>query len=251
MVHQHLHHHIQQRRQQHRRGPYDPSSSGSGNSQGFHHHHRSHHAPTFFPPPGHGHAHQVPHTPSPRQEVESVCLDLLRRFHHASEVYPRRLSSSYLARSGAAATEDPLMVTTRLLSDAQGRLRLFLSSLDPMGWLHERDRRGLYSAHVCSAAILKSASCVDVAALPDAYPLPYGEYLGEVEVLQLIQAHDLYNELKALVSGVQALAGAKELPVMLLVMMVAYFRPTRTTISPAAVVKMHDYYLHKLQVRNI
>ena len=191
----------------------------------------------------------MPHTPSPRQEVESVCLDLLRRFHHASEVYPRRLSRAWLTRSGAAATEDPLMVTTRLLSDALARLRLFLSSLDPMGWLNERDKRGLYAAHACTAAILKAASCVDVATLPDAYPLPYGEYLGEVEVLQLIQAHDLYDELKELVTQVQGLAGARELPVMLLVMMVAYFRPTRTTIMPATVTKLHDYYLHKLQVR--
>ena len=36
-----------------------------------------------------------------------------------------------------------------------------------------------------------------------AYPLPYGEYLGEVEALHLILAHDLYTELRSLVSHIQ------------------------------------------------
>ena len=36
-----------------------------------------------------------------------------------------------------------------------------------------------------------------------AYPLPYGEYLGEVEALHLILAHDLYSELRSLIAHVQ------------------------------------------------
>ena len=36
-----------------------------------------------------------------------------------------------------------------------------------------------------------------------AYPLPYGEYLGEVEALHLILAHDLYTELRSLISHIQ------------------------------------------------
>ena len=36
-----------------------------------------------------------------------------------------------------------------------------------------------------------------------AYPLPYGEYLGEVEALHLILAHDLYTELRQIISHVQ------------------------------------------------
>ena len=36
-----------------------------------------------------------------------------------------------------------------------------------------------------------------------AYPLPYGEYLGEVEALHLILAHDLYTELRSLIGHVQ------------------------------------------------
>ena len=80
-----------------------------------------------------------------------------------------------------------------------------------------------------------------------AYPLPYGEYLGEVEALHLILAHDLYNELRALLSHIQSL-GIREFPVMLLVMMIAFFSPQAGLKQPDKVVRVNDYYMHKLQV---
>ena len=153
-----------------------------------------------------------------------------------------------------------------------------------------------------------------------AYPLPYGEYLGEVEALHLILAHDLYTELRQIISHVQVrflvickisifsvmysrifalhqhdlfsllfqgLEAVKELPVMLLVMMLAFFRadpPSNVSLNsssqsssafgnttnnssktksngqskkprmvlqqPEKVMRIHDYYMHKLQVRS-
>ena len=41
--------------------------------------------------------------------------------------------------------------------------------------------------------------------LPNPYPLPYGEDLGEVEAVHLILAHDLYNELREIVGALQEL----------------------------------------------
>ncbi len=87
-------------------------------------------------------------------------------------------------------------------------------------------------------------------------------------------AHDLYNELKQLVSELQSIAALRELPVVLLVMMVAFFTlpappaaaaaatsssPTANTSSSSTaatsklkqsekVIRVHDYYTHKLQV---
>ena len=75
----------------------------------------------------------------------------------------------------------------------------------------------------------------------------YGEYLGEVEALHLILAHDLYNELRSLLSHIQGL-GIREFPVMLLVMMVAFFSPQPNLKQPDKVVRVNDYYSHKLQV---
>ena len=45
----------------------------------------------------------------------------------------------------------------------------------------------------------------DLDTAPMAYPLPYGEYLGEVEALHLILAHDLYTELRSLISHIQVI----------------------------------------------
>ena len=36
-----------------------------------------------------------------------------------------------------------------------------------------------------------------------AYPLPYGEFLEEVEALHLILAHDMYSELRSIIAHVQ------------------------------------------------
>ena len=44
---------------------------------------------------------------------------------------------------------------------------------------------------------------LDLETAPMAYPLPYGEYLGEVEALHLILAHDLYTELRSIIGHVQ------------------------------------------------
>ena len=55
---------------------------------------------------------------------------------------------------------------------------------------------------------LQASSTVDLTNLPSPYPLPYGEYLGEVEAVHLILAHDLYNELREIVRAVQELGSS-------------------------------------------
>ena len=44
---------------------------------------------------------------------------------------------------------------------------------------------------------------LELGSMPVAYPLPYGEYLAETEALQLLTAHDLYNELRNLIASIQ------------------------------------------------
>ena len=179
-----------------------------------------------------------------RQEVERICLDLLRRFQHACVLHPKTQAKVWMAKS---AGEDPLLITTRLITDSLARLRIFVHSLDPMNWLMWNDRHILYSNNVCILSVFKAAVSVNLEAVPMAYPLPYGEYLGEVEALHLILAHDLYNELRALLSHIQSL-GIREFPVMLLVMMIAFFSPQAGLKQPDKVVRVNDYYMHKLQV---
>lgn len=180
-----------------------------------------------------------------RLEVDQVCLELVRRFEHACATHPRHNSRTWAA--SASPNTDPLYVTTKLLSDTLCRLKIFLMSLDPMQWLHPHDQRILYNSQICSVAILKAATCVNLDTMPAAYPLPYGEYLGEVEALHLILAHDLYNELRELIGQVQGLE-IREFPVMLLTIMVGFFTPVKSMEQPDKVAKVHDYYLHKLQV---
>jgi len=179
-----------------------------------------------------------------RREVERICLDLLKRFQHACSLHPKTQAKTLMSKSGI---EDPLLVTTRLLSDSLTRLRIFVHSLEPMDWLSWNDRNVLYSSNVCTLSVFKTAVSVNLEAVPMAYPLPYGEYLGEVEALHLILAHDLYNELRSLLSHIQSL-GIREFPVMLLVMMIAFFTPQPNLKQPDKVVRVNDYYAHKLQV---
>ena len=178
-----------------------------------------------------------------RRDVERICLDLLKRFQHACSLHPKTQAKVWMSKSG----EDPLLVTTRLLSDSLTRLRVFVNALDPMEWLAYYDRNVLYGNNVCTLSVFKAAVSVNLETVPPAYPLPYGEYLGEVEALHLILAHDLYNELRSLLSHIQGL-GIREFPVMLLVMMVAFFSPQPNLKQPDKVVRVNDYYSHKLQV---
>ena len=60
-------------------------------------------------------------------------------------------------RSQGDLPSDPLFITTRLLSDALSRLRIFVFGLDPMQWLLYRDRNVLYRSQICCLAILKSS----------------------------------------------------------------------------------------------
>jgi len=183
-----------------------------------------------------------------RQEVELVCVDLHKRFQAAARAHPRQAARAW-AGAGGPGAEDPLFITVQLLSNALSRLNSFLMGLDPTRWLPPADRRRLYAAHACTLAILRAAaSSADFSALPAAYPLPYGETLGDVEALQLVLAHDLYNELKGLVAQLQSAPGLQELPVALLVMMTAFFTPVPGLQQPDRVIRVHDYFAQKLQV---
>ena len=49
---------------------------------------------------------------------------------------------------------------------------------------------------------------VDLRRCQNAFPLPYGENLGETEAFHLIRAFELYNELKNLISEIQVNSAA-------------------------------------------
>ena len=51
--------------------------------------------------------------------------------------------------------------------------------------------------------VVQASVGLDLAGCPVAYPLPYGEYLDETEALHLITAHDLYNQLRNIISTIQ------------------------------------------------
>ena len=129
--------------------PYKSRSAG---------HYPPRHNPYYNP---HPHHHPPPYAygrypqrqpPNQRHEVEFVCLDLLRRFQHSSVLHPRHTAKEWLSKND---DDDPLLITTRLLSDALTRLKFFLFGLEPMNWLHWMDRNILYSSGVCAVAILK------------------------------------------------------------------------------------------------
>ena len=52
-------------------------------------------------------------------------------------------------------------------------------------------------------SLVQASVGIDMVSMPVAYPLPYGEYLAETEALQLLTAHDLYNELRTTFAAVQ------------------------------------------------
>jgi len=183
-----------------------------------------------------------------RQEVEHLCVDLVARYQQALALYPPVNPAACMADS-----MDPLLVATQLLADSLSRLRVFLFGLETIGLLTCHDRVLLYADNICCLAILKASVGLDLGGCPVAYPLPYGENLGETEALHLITAHDLYNQLRAIIGNIQSL-GIREFPVMLLVMMVAFFqggqeeRGAGTLSQPEKISKIHQYYNEKLQV---
>lgn len=175
------------------------------------------------------------------REIETLCFDLLNRYRNATCLHPPKKVSA-MAPTG----EDPLKVTTKLLTDSLVRLRIFLYSLDSFHWLTSHDRNVLYNSQVCCLAILKASLGVKMEMVPLAYPLPYGEYLSEVEALHLILAHDLFNELRSLLVVIKNL-DISDFSIMLMVMMVALFNPHPGLQQPFKVIRAHDYYMHKLQ----
>jgi len=185
-----------------------------------------------------------------RQEVEHLCVDLVARYQQALVLYPPVNPAACMADS-----MDPLLVATQLLADSLSRLRVFLFGLETIGLLTCHDRVLLYADNICCLAILKASVGLDLGGCPVAYPLPYGENLGETEALHLITAHDLYNQLREIIGNIQSL-GIREFPVMLLVMMVAFFqqggqeeRGAGGTLSqPEKISKIHQFYNEKLQV---
>ena len=123
---------------------------------------------------------------------------------------------------------DNLALVTRLLSQAVARMRIFLSSLDSFNCLTPCDRATLYRHNICTIQIMKAAISVDLARCQNDFPLPYRENLGETEAFHLITAHELYTELRGIIFDIQSsdVPGIRELPVMLLIMMVAFFKQT-------------------------
>lgn len=181
--------------------------------------------------------------------MEHLCVDLVARYQQALSLYPPVNPAACMADS-----MDPLLVATQLLGDSLTRLRVFLFGLETIGLLTCHDRVLLYADNICCLAILKASVGLDLGGCPVAYPLPYGENLGETEALHLITAHDLYNQLRAIIGNIQSL-GIREFPVMLLVMMVAFFqqggqqeRGAGILSQPEKISKIHQYYNEKLQV---
>jgi len=184
-----------------------------------------------------------------RQEIEHLCVSLVSHYQHGLSLFPPANPATCMAES-----VDPLLVATRLLTDSLSRLRVFLSGLETFNFLAVSDRNTLYGQNVCCLTILKASIGLDLSGCPVAFPLPYGENLGETEALHLITAHELYNELRSVMANIQSL-GIRELPVMLLIMMVAFFQPLDRTgkatscrlEQPEKVANIQHYYNDKLQ----
>ena len=141
----------------------------------------------------------------------------------------------------------PLESSVQRLSKSLLRLRLFLLKLEPCKWLPWPDVNSLLKHGLSSLVTLKSSLSIDLNRVPEPSPLPCGQNLGEVEAIHLILAHDMYMELRNLIKRVQAI-GIREVPVMLLVMMVTFFRTNQYICQQDKVMKIHDYYMHTLQV---
>eukprot|EP00090_Calanus_glacialis_P000847 TRINITY_DN10598_c0_g1_i1.p1 TRINITY_DN10598_c0_g1~~TRINITY_DN10598_c0_g1_i1.p1 ORF type:complete len:473 (+),score=138.14 TRINITY_DN10598_c0_g1_i1:101-1519(+) len=185
-----------------------------------------------------------------RQEIEHLCVSLVSNYQHGLALFPPANPATCMAES-----VDPLLVATRLLTDSLSRLRVFLSGLETFNLLSVSDRNTLYGQNVCCLTILKASIGLDLSGCPVAFPLPYGENLGETEALHLITAHELYNELRSVMASIQAL-GIRELPVMLLIMMVAFFQPldrvgkasSYRLEQPEKVANIQHFYRDKIQV---
>jgi len=185
----------------------------------------------------------------PRQEIEHLCVTLVSHYQHGLALFPPANPATCMSES-----VDPLLVATRLLTDSLSRLRVFLTGLDTFNFLSVSDRTSLYGQNVCCLTILKASIGLDLSNCPVAFPLPYGENLGETEALHLITAHELYNELRSVMANIQSL-GIRELPVMLLIMMVAFFQPLDRSgkasgsrmEQPEKVANIQHYYNDKLQ----
>lgn len=176
-------------------------------------------------------------------DVEQVCVSLMCQYQHCASMVP----------PSPQAHADSLVRATQLLSDSIARLRLFVFSLDTFNSLSPVDRATLYRFNVCNIQILKAAISVDLNRCQNAFPLPYGENLGETEAFHLIRAYELYNELRTLMNDIQAL-DIRELPVMLLIMMTSFFKPPPVSSpvkapyleSPEKVDRIYHYYSDKL-----
>ena len=196
------------------------------------------------------HGPDPPNAPLPRQEIEHLCVSLVTNYQHGLVLFPPANPATCMAES-----VDPLLVATRLLTDSLSRLRVFLSGLETFNLLSVGDRNTLYGQNVCCLTIMKASIGLDLSGCPVAFPLPYGENLGETEALHLITAHELYNELRSLMANIQSL-GIRELPIMLLLMMVAFFQPLDRQgkggmcrlQQPDKVANIHHFYRDKLQV---
>ena len=181
-----------------------------------------------------------------RYDVEQMCVSLMCQYQHCASMVPQVPPSSF----GQA---DSLLRATQLLSDSIARLRLFIFSMDTFNSLSPLDRATLYRFNVCNIQILKAAVSVDLNRCQNAFPLPYGENLGETEAFQLIRAFELYNELRTLINDIQTL-DIRELPVMLLVMLTSFFKPPPISSpvkapfleSPEKVDRIYHYYSDKL-----
>ena len=134
----------------------------------------------------------------PRQEVEQLCVSLMCQYQHCLSVIPAPPTNH-----AYQIPPDSLLLATRLLSDSLSRVRLFLSGIDTFNCLSASDRAILYRYNVCSIQILKASLGVDLNRCQNAFPLPYGENLGETEAFHLIRAYELYNELRSLLTDIQ------------------------------------------------
>ena len=134
----------------------------------------------------------------PRHEVEQLCVSLMCQYQHCLSVIPATPHNH-----AYQIPADSLLLATRLLSDSLSRVRLFLSGLDTFNCLSPSDRAILYRYNVCSIQILKASLGIDLNKCQNAFPLPYGENLGETEAFHLIRAYELYNELRSLMTDIQ------------------------------------------------
>ncbi|XP_059082922.1 uncharacterized protein LOC131880337 [Tigriopus californicus] len=174
----------------------------------------------------------------PSPQLNATVQDLCHKYHMAFYSRPRPRPKNL---------GDPLYVTNRLVSDAMVRFQRFFANLDAVQTLPISDMNLLYNTNICVVAIIRAcAMSTNLSTLLDAFPFPYGQNLQAEEALFLIFSNNLYTELKAFVTKVQASSLLKDVQVMIFCMILGFFNAVPDILAHHQVYDSQHFYKQKL-----